>query len=76
MNSSPFEPAVASICGFSGLNCNDLIAPVCFVVRDMKASSAPFISFSASHKSNDPFSSAPAIIPRGWSAFAGAHAMS
>jgi len=42
----------------------------------MKASSSPFISFSASHKSNDPFSKAPAIMPLGWSSFAGAQAMS
>jgi hypothetical protein len=52
------------------------MAPVCFVVRDMNASSAPFMSFSASHKSREPFSSAPAIIPLGCSAFAGAHATS
>jgi len=53
-----------------------LIAPVCFVVRDMNASSSPFMSFSASHRSKDPFSRAPAIMPLGWSAVAGAQAMS
>lgn len=63
--SSPLAPAVAKIWGLSGLNCRDLMAPVCFVVRDIGASESPLASFSASQRSREPFSRAPAMMPRG-----------
>jgi hypothetical protein len=76
MYSSPFAPAVAKISGFKGLNWRDLIAAACVDVRDTKASLDPSRSFCASHKSKEPLSSAPAMIPLGWSSFGGAQAIS
>ena len=74
--SSPFNPAVARMCGFSGLNCNALIAPVCLFVCEMRASDAPASSFAASYSSREPFSRAPAMTPLGWLESAGPQAMS
>lgn len=39
------------------------MAPVCFVVLESSDSDGLDLSFSASQRSSDPFSRAPAIIP-------------
>lgn len=63
MYSSSFAPAVARSSLLAGLNCNALMGPVCFCVLEILEPESLLNSLSASHRSSDPFSSAPAIIP-------------
>lgn len=64
---SPLAPAVASSSDLNGLNCSDLIAPLCFAVCEIRGVLDFSIKASALHRSSEPFSNAPAIMPLGLS---------